>query len=83
MGTPDDQWQQDACFSNIASIVARTNPVQARQICELISGATDLTRLDCLRFVQDSISTITPLLAPEPTGIPAPTAVDWSESLLP
>ena len=76
VGTPDDQWQQDACFSNSASIVALTNLVQARQICELISGATDLTRLDCLRYVQDSLVTVTPLVAPEPTGIPAPTAVD-------
>lgn len=61
--TASDQWQQDACFHNIAMIVARIDAGRAKQLCEMVSGETNVNLADCLQTVQDVIPTQTPLPA--------------------
>jgi hypothetical protein len=80
---PDDQWQQDACFSNIACMLARSDAAQAEQLCALISGETDITEQNCLSCIASERAQPTPLVAPEPTGRAEPTDPGHSVSPLP
>jgi len=70
---PEDQWQQDACFSNIACMLSRADPAQAEQLCSLISGDTDITVQNCLHCIASERSQPSPLVLPEPTGRAEPT----------
>ena len=79
----NDRWQQDACYHNIACMMAQTDPALAEQLCALISGGTGITEQDCLRCIASERSLATPLVPPEPTGRAAPTAAGPSVSPLP
>lgn len=69
----NDQWQQDACFGNIAVMLAGTDPDRARQLCRRVSNATDLTQDSCLRSVENSIPTATPTPTAPSSPLPTPT----------